>query len=483
MAARLVNILETSPSFSMPPASAGNSIAMCCVMLLADIVASLLTIGATLGYLEIFIDGPHPIRGSGVLAGFWLVLLPVLWLNNLYPGLFIHPAEEIRKIVYSVTWVALVVALLIAQWQTAFPYPPVLLLVMWFGSAPAILGSRYLIRRAVRYKKWWGVPVVVLGSGTSAERIIEKLRRGNLGLRLAGTFSEQEVLSGHKDLSRRTAGESTAFKAPHIAPYAILAMTNRTNEELGVIIREYCSGFGHVLLLSNMPTVCTVGITARDIGGELGVELPQRLFHRSAAFLKRGLDIVLSLLILVLLSPIIAAIVIAIKCTSHGPVLFGQSRCGQNGEVFRALKFRTMMVDAERSLDDYLRSNPEYRLEWQRDHKLKHDPRVTSLGKGLRRASLDEIPQLVNVLTGQMSLVGPRPIVSQEIARYGHGYRLYTRVRPGITGLWQVSGRNNTTYEERIAFDEYYVHNWSMWLDLYILLRTVKVVITAEGAY
>jgi Undecaprenyl-phosphate galactose phosphotransferase WbaP len=195
------------------------------------------------------------------------------------------------------------------------------------------------------------------------------------------------------------------------------------------------------------------------------------------------MDFALSLALLIVLAPLFALIAAVIKLTSKGPIFYGHLRYGLHGKNFRALKFRTMVADADRILADYLVSHAEYTPEWQRNHKLKSDPRITRVGKWLRRASLDELPQLINVLRRQMSLVGPRPIVKDEIPKYGRGYGLYTRVIPGITGLWQVSGRNNTTYEERVAYDEHYVHNWSVWLDLYILVRTIKTVITAEGAY
>jgi Undecaprenyl-phosphate galactose phosphotransferase WbaP len=172
-----------------------------------------------------------------------------------------------------------------------------------------------------------------------------------------------------------------------------------------------------------------------------------------------------------------------IKLTSPGPVLFGHQRYGRDGQVFRAWKFRSMVQNANHILDEYLSNNPEAMREWLADHKLRNDPRVTPIGSLLRRFSLDELPQLFNVLLGHMSLVGPRPIVENEIERYADGYDLYRRVPPGITGLWQVSGRNNTTYQERVAFDRYYVRNWSVWLDLYILARTFRVVLQAEGAY
>jgi Undecaprenyl-phosphate galactose phosphotransferase WbaP len=199
--------------------------------------------------------------------------------------------------------------------------------------------------------------------------------------------------------------------------------------------------------------------------------------------MKRTFDVVVSIALLLLLSPAFGAIALVIKLTSRGPVFYGHRRFGRDNLPFQMLKFRTMVSDADLILASYLEALPEERIEWQRHHKLKNDPRITKIGGWLRRHSLDELPQLINVLLGEMSIVGPRPISKEEIVRYGGRYRLYARVLPGITGLWQVSGRNDATYEERIGFDEYYVSNWSLLLDFYILIRTVRVVFTAEGAY
>jgi lipopolysaccharide/colanic/teichoic acid biosynthesis glycosyltransferase len=156
---------------------------------------------------------------------------------------------------------------------------------------------------------------------------------------------------------------------------------------------------------------------------------------------------------------------------------------GRNGRRYTMWKFRTMVVDADRTLEHYLEKHPQLREEWELTQKLVHDPRmVPGIGKFLRVSSLDELPQLWNVLCGEMSLVGPRPIMPFQIPRYQRGYPLYQKVRPGITGFWQISGRNLTTYEEKIDCDTYYVMNWSLWLDLYILARTVKTVLLREGA-
>ncbi|MCA8958388.1 MAG: sugar transferase, partial [Planctomycetes bacterium] len=167
---------------------------------------------------------------------------------------------------------------------------------------------------------------------------------------------------------------------------------------------------------------------------------------------------------------------------SPGPVLFAHRRLGRDGRWFSVWKFRTMVIDADRKLAEYLAEHPELQREWQETHKLKSDPRITRVGRFLRRSSLDELPQIWSVLTGRMSLVGPRPIVADEVVKYGDAYALYTSVPPGITGLWQVSGRNNTTYPQRVALDAAYVRNWSIWLDLYVLYRTVKTVLRREGA-
>jgi len=195
------------------------------------------------------------------------------------------------------------------------------------------------------------------------------------------------------------------------------------------------------------------------------------------------LDLIVTSLALIALSPIFVLIATAIKLTSSGPVFYGHTRHGRDGKLFNALKFRTMFQNGESILLTHFQEHPEELASWQDDRKLKRDPRVTAVGNWLRRYSLDELPQLGNVLLGHMSLVGPRPIISAEIHKYGRGYDLYSRVRPGVTGLWQVSGRNNTTYPERVALDEYYVRNWSIWLDAYIVVRTARAVLSAEGAY
>ena len=420
------------------------------------------------------------------LLPFLAMTFPAFFFQDLYPGLLIHPAEEMRRVFYSLSAVFLLWATAAFLWRTGGLYSRSIFLVGWVVGAPAILMARHLTRTWFGRKAWWGVPAVILGSGDTAMRIARKLRNGRLGIRVAGIFSEDEILSwGHDDMPP-VLGDLAA--APEIvgtrtAEYAIVAIRAAPDGYLRRVIEDYCRGFGHVLVVPDMPDVCSLGVKARDIDGELGLELPQKLFHKGSAAAKRVMDVAASVFLLVILIPLFLLIALAIRLTSRGPVFYGHLRNGRYGKPFKALKFRTMVLGADRVLADYLFSHTEYIPEWERNHKLRNDPRITKVGKWLRRSSLDELPQLLNVLRGQMSLVGPRPIIDAEIPKYGRGYELYTRVLPGLTGLWQVSGRNNTTYEARVAYDEQYVHNWSVWLDLYILVRTIRTVVTAEGAY
>ena len=210
---------------------------------------------------------------------------------------------------------------------------------------------------------------------------------------------------------------------------------------------------------------------------------PQRgPIHVVADELALRLNQLLALSILVLLAPVMGVVAFLIWRRDGAPVLFAHYRVGHDGKLFRCMKFRTMYRDAERMLSELLEKDPAARAEWQREQKLSRDPRITPIGHFLRRTSLDELPQLFNVLRGDMSLVGPRPITVGELTRYGRVRWHYLSVRPGMTGLWQVSGRNNTSYDERVALDRRYVEERSVWMNLQILVKTVKVVVARDGA-
>jgi lipopolysaccharide/colanic/teichoic acid biosynthesis glycosyltransferase len=207
---------------------------------------------------------------------------------------------------------------------------------------------------------------------------------------------------------------------------------------------------------------------------------PPRLHTLDAG---RVLDLLVATAALVFAAPLLIGIALAIKLQDGGPVVFAQTRIGRNGVPFRCLKFRSMRVDAEQVLRDLLAADPYAQAEWAADQKLRRDPRITPFGAFLRTSSLDELMQVFNVLRGEMSIVGPRPIVPSEIARYGRAYPDYCSVRPGITGLWQISGRNDVAYRRRVAIDKLYVRSKSLPLDIAIMLKTVVVVLTRKGSY
>ncbi|MCV3206077.1 sugar transferase [Mesorhizobium sp. YC-39] len=212
---------------------------------------------------------------------------------------------------------------------------------------------------------------------------------------------------------------------------------------------------------------------------EAGIDFPPPI----GGLIKRSFDIAGSLIGLIALSPLFLMVALLVKFSDGGPIFYGHSRIGRGGRIFPCLKFRTMVQDGERVLAAHLAANPDAKAEWIATRKLKDDPRVTRVGAVLRKLSLDELPQIINILQGEMSLVGPRPVVRDELEIYGNSAVYYLKSRPGLTGLWQVSGRNDVSYDSRVAFDRHYVENWSLFEDIRIIIKTVPAVWMSRGCY
>jgi Undecaprenyl-phosphate galactose phosphotransferase WbaP len=219
------------------------------------------------------------------------------------------------------------------------------------------------------------------------------------------------------------------------------------------------------------------------LSDHLGLEVRCQLINPTHQAIKRIVDLGLILISLPILIPAFLLLMFVIKLDSPGPIFYTQKRVGRDGCDILIWKFRTMMKNAESVLEAILEKDIALRGEWEQNFKLKNDPRVTRVGNFLRRTSLDELPQLCNVLKRDMSLIGPRPIVSEEIPLYGDDFEIFKQVPPGMTGMWQISGRNDLSYDERIGLDVYYVQNWSIWLDLHILMHTLFIVLQGRGAY
>lgn len=221
----------------------------------------------------------------------------------------------------------------------------------------------------------------------------------------------------------------------------------------------------------------------RSAGLPVGLRRDAAASPSPGGALKRSFDVTAALAAIVFFSPLLAMLALLVKFSDGGSVLYAHTRIGRGGRSFRCLKFRTMVKNGSDVLAAHLDENPAARAEWNATRKLQDDPRVTRVGAVLRKLSLDELPQIFNVLRGEMSFVGPRPVVQDELAMYGVAAECYLRARPGLTGLWQVSGRNDVSYEKRVDFDRYYVENWSFGFDLLIIVKTLPAVIMSRGSY
>jgi Undecaprenyl-phosphate galactose phosphotransferase WbaP len=416
-------------------------------------------------------------------------LLAFLAFCGLYPGVGMSPVVEFQRISiatmlgcvsYSLTLIGL------SPGQTAL-WPVVLL--AWPLILMSISTGRALARSTLAQCPWWGFYALVVGDGSATKRAYHALQSApGQGLHPVLSLQGPEIITERDDdLAWPTLeverGETEEGRA-HFIHYAVLAISNRSLATDTSVVRNLGRRFRRVLVVVPETFDSYGGLWMRiaQCGALPGFELRDRLVSHRDRFIKRAIDLGLVVLASPALLFLVPAICALLKLGSRGPLFFGHSRIGEDGRYFKAWKFRTMVVDADVQLERYLAENPQARDEWERDKKLRDDPRVTTVGRWLRRTSLDELPQLWNVFLGEMSVVGPRPIITDEVVKYDASFELYTRARPGITGLWQISGRNDTTYPERVALDSFYVRNWSVWLDLYIVTRTFHAVFTGRGA-
>lgn len=405
---------------------------------------------------------------------------------GLYPGIGIGAATQLKRITQGTTIIVLGAVALTFLGQSGQDWSRQIFVSTWLLALPAVPLAHESIRRAFCRTHWWGVPVVVLGAGATGAQVIGLLRaKPWLGLRPVAALDDDRSKHGSalQDVPIVGALADAGNLRNRGVSHAILAMPGLPAEQRSRLLDQLGDHLGHIFIAPALPGSPDVIAETREFANTLVLEVRQNLLRTEARMLKRCLDLATAALAFLLFWWIFVVLALGVKVSSRGPAFYGQKRIGRNGSSFTAWKFRSMVKDAENLLQDYLAAHPELHAEWERDHKLKNDPRVTWIGRLLRRTSFDELPQLWNVLRGDMSLVGPRPIVQAETIKYGDKFSLYQKVRPGLSGLWQVSGRNDTHYAERVALDCYYVRNWSVWLDLVILVRTIRVVLLGKGAY
>jgi Undecaprenyl-phosphate galactose phosphotransferase WbaP len=415
----------------------------------------------------------------------WWILfmfLVVYWFLDSYPGISVSPVDELRSISLANVTVFLFISVMLAR-HGATVTSQLLCLPACICASALILATRVVVRQIGSQFDWWGYPVVLFGRGPVARLVLSKLlSQPHLGLHPVAVISDQaldERLDGVPVFQLEQLGQIATTGIRH----AIVAAPELSEAEFTEVIERGRNAFPHLILIPDTDFFWKVGSYTRDLMGVMGLHVRNNLLSRASRIAKRAIDLTFSVVLILVCLPLIGITSLLIAFESGFPVFFCQERLGRGGQTFRIWKFRTMVRESALVLECCLASRPDLRKEWANNQKLRNDPRITRIGRLLRKSSLDELPQLWNILKGEMSLVGPRPIIDTEVAAYRDAFLLYAKCTPGLTGLWQVSGRNHTTYDERVAYDSYYVRNWSIWMDIYLLARTVSVVLTGDGAY
>ncbi len=467
--------LERAPAHSEAPKWAGA--ARVAVLAVSDAVALLLA------GLVSWLAWALPVHGQEV--SLYLAVLPAIPLillayaqAGLYPGFGLGPVELLRRYWLVTTLAFLVLASLVFGLKVQDLYSRVTLALAFVLSLVLLGLFRWFSTRLARRWSWWAVPVVVVGEPRGT-RLTEELFRGRMGQEFRPVGIVRPSAAMGAGLEAAPAPEDFARAGVEVA------FTDAGGPGSEALLERLRTHFPRVVTVRAIEELPVEGVQIRNLGGTLGLEYGNNLLRRQARWVKRTLDLLVGGIALVLSLPLLAGAILAVKVLSPGPALFLQPREGRGGRTIRVPKIRTMVVDAERKMEELFVQDPRLRDEWENGFKLREDPRIIPVvGRFLRRYSIDELPQLWSVLRGDMSLVGPRPFPSYHLEVLSAEARhLRAQVRPGISGLWQVSARGLADVDAQQSYDVYYIRNWSVWLDLHILSRTVAAVITGRGAY
>ncbi|GAB3446441.1 undecaprenyl-phosphate galactose phosphotransferase WbaP [Insolitispirillum peregrinum] len=380
----------------------------------------------------------------------------------------------------------------------AQPYSLLIAAVSWLSLTVALGLVRVATRVLLKKMGKWYIPTVIIGTGQNALQTAEAvIAEPSMGYQICYfvTCPDQGEQSSEEDRTHMHLRSGDIPIIP-LTPDLLSSLHKRHGPHIIIALEAEQAKMSADLMLSLavrptainiVPPVHGIPLYGLEVNHLLARELlllqvRNNLARQAPRLMKRVIDLVGAASLLLLLSPLLLILSLLVLRTGR-PIIYGHQRIGQNGKPFKCLKFRSMVTNSAEVLKEILATDPEARAEWERDFKLKNDPRITKIGHFLRRSSMDELPQLWNVLRGEMSLVGPRPIVEKELEYYGDNKEYYFLVKPGITGLWQVSGRNDVDYDHRVFLDSWYVRNWSLWYDISILLRTFSVVFGKKGAY
>jgi len=418
------------------------------------------------------------------MLGIWLAVFAYEKLYTKRRALF----EETRVLIRSASIASAVVMLALTFTRTELVYSRWVIFLAWAFSLVLLPISRYLVKTTLYHLNLWKKLAIVIGSTTSTESVIRSVGQNRiLGYKIVGCLTEDRSLIGstiggvpilghHDDIEPWQ--ERTKFED------IIIALPDIPADRLIELIRRWDGVAETIRYIPHTGELITSGVEIENIGRIMSLTIRKNLLKPWNVLIKGAFDLGLSIILLIPLLPCWLLIAAAVLLDSPGPAFFTQTRYGKRGRLIRIIKFRSMHVDADKRLEAFLQNNPAAREEWAQFKKLRNgDPRVTRVGAFLRRHSLDELPQILNVVAGQMSLVGPRPYIQEELAEVKLMRSVLFQARPGITGLWQISGRSNVSFADRLKIDEHYIRNWSLWIDLAILIRTVGAIFSGRGAF
>ncbi len=396
--------------------------------------------------------------------------------------------DEARSVVYACTLAAMFAVALSFAGRRAESLSRLIIGGVWLLTITAVPLVRSYTKRLLARSALWSKRVLIIGGGETGVQVCERIRANpDLGYAPVA-FVDDDARKRTRPLAGlpvRGPLESIPELVVELrVKDVVVAMPGLPRERLLHLISTCEGHVQSIRLVPDLFGLASVGVEAEDLDGVLLLHMRWNLAKPWNLLVKRAFDLVVGAAATVLLMPVWLLAALAVRLDSPGPIFFVQERLGRGRHPFRCVKFRTMYVDGEARLRAHMAGQPEIRAEWDRYAKLRSfDPRVTRVGRFLRRVSIDELPQLINIFRQEMSLVGPRPYLPRETERMGDFADTVLKAPPGITGLWQVSGRNNLPFEQRLRLDEYYVRNWSLWLDLVVLLKTVGAVLRRRGAY
>ncbi len=422
------------------------------------------------------------LHGIPVSLRYSLLLLPAwclgAFVTGQFPGWGLGAIEEFRRI-QLLTVVLFAFAGVGAFLLRGMP-SRIVFFTSYAVSAVLLPFGRMLCRKLLRQLRVWGCPAVLYGDEVTAEKMLSVLHdEFSIGYNPIGIFSD--------DLTGTVKGVPVLGKlseSTRDAGVAVASIAHLREHDLVRFVDHTLADYHKVVLLPDISEGVFSWVVPRDFNGMVGLEVSRNLLVPFAAWIKRIYELLLVLLFLPVWLPLTLLLALLVFCADRKNPFYAHERVGRNGRLFKAIKLRTMVADADAVLQAVLDQDEEKRQEWETFYKLKDDPRVTGIGRLLRRFSLDELPQFFNVLKGDMALVGPRPLPFYHLDQLSEEGRLLRgKVRPGMTGHWQISGRSDRNVKEMEQLDNFYVRNWSVWMDVYIMARTLRVVLFSRGAY